>query len=419
MRTVLTAESATASPAAILCKSVPTWNFAVLVDAIAREVPEREAIVHGTRRITWHEFASSARAFAWRLHTEAGLAPGDKVVIALPNCPAYIESYVGVRKVRGVPLNVSPGVSADALHKLVDASDAKVVVCSPATAEAARAATRRIQKRWRPKVVVVTGSFERDVDADGPPAEWAIEQPSADDLIFLATRDEIPASAVLPIVLALAPLSSGNCLATALRALTAGGCVVFVDSATFDPPLVWQTIEHEHVDTVAIAGDPFARPLLTALQAATAPLPLTTLRTISSSGAPLGPDVVEGLRAELRDVAVIDAYEGLDHDAPVTATKVRPAEVEARLLKHRSISDCVVIGVSDPRIGKKVVALVQVESNHFLDGPELTAWCRARLPSTMTPGAFVFVETIERSESGATNYDALRRLTIDRLVDEQ
>ena len=98
---------------------------------------------------------------------------------------------------------------------------------------------------------------------------------------------------------------------------------------------------------------------------------------------------------------------------------IRPSDVEARLRKHSSVSDCVVVGISDPRIGKKVVALIQVADGHYLDSPELAAWCQAHLPSTMTPGRFLFVEKIERSPSGEADYPALRDLAIDHLLHEQ
>ena len=61
---------------------------------------------------------------------------------------------------------------------------------------------------------------------------------------------------------------------------------------------------------------------------------------------------------------------------------IRASDVEARLGKHKSIADCAVIGVADPRVGKLVVAVVQVVEGHYLDAPELGAWCRAHLPST-------------------------------------
>ena len=70
-------------------------------------------------------------------------------------------------------------------------------------------------------------------------------------------------------------------------------------------------------------------------------------------------------------------------------------------------------------LGKKVVALIQVADGHYLDAPELAAWCQAHLPSTMTPGRFLFVENIERSASGEADYQALHDLALDHLVGEQ
>lgn len=392
----------------------------MLVDAIARDTPDREAVVHGARRMTWQQLASRARSFAWYMHTEAGLAPGDGVALVLPNCPEYLETFVATRKLHCVALNVGTGSSVDTLHRMIDGSDAKVVVCSSAMAQAAHDATRRISKRWRPLIVEVGEQYERGIAAATPPSEWEIEMPSADDLIFLATHDVASGgtesgATVLPV----APLAHGNSLATALDALRRRGTVVFVDAARFDPQLVWLTVEKERVETLTIAGDAFARPLLAALPTATGGRSLTTLRAISLSGARLSPDVARSLEAALPDVTILDEYQAPEPGAPHAEQMIRPSDVEARLCKHSSISDCVVVGISDPRVGKKVVAVVQIVEDHYLDAPELAAWCRAHLSSTMTPERFVFVEKIERSPSGQADYPALRRLAIDRLLGEQ
>jgi acyl-CoA synthetase (AMP-forming)/AMP-acid ligase II len=66
-----------------------------------------------------------------------------------------------------------------------------------------------------------------------------------------------------------------------------------------------------------------------------------------------------------------------------------------------------------------VVAVVQVAEGHYLDAPELAAWCRAHLPSTLTPEQFVFVETIERSPSGDADYQRLRDLALDQLLKDR
>jgi len=117
-------------------------------------------------------------------------------------------------------------------------------------------------------------------------------------------------------------------------------------------------------------------------------------------------------------VTILDAYETPEEPVAPERRMIHPGDVETRLLKHASISDCVVVGVSDPRIGKKVVAVVQVAQRHHIDEPELAAWCRAHLPSTMTPARFVFVEQIERSPSGDVDHQDLRRIAVERLLAE-
>ncbi len=180
------------------------------------------------------------------------------MAIVLPNCPEYLETFFAVRKLHCVPLNVGASSSVEALHKLIDETDAKVVVNFPTTSQAARTAIRRIPKRWRPRIVEVGEPYEHTIAAVTPPSEWEIENPSADDLIFLATHDVSSASnesrtTLLPV----APLAHGDTLAMTLRTLMRKGRIIFVDSNGFDPRLVWLTVEKEGVDALAIGGDAF------------------------------------------------------------------------------------------------------------------------------------------------------------------
>jgi fatty-acyl-CoA synthase len=394
------------------------WNFAVLVDAIAREHPRRPAVVRGARRLTWGELGVRARAFAWHLSAELGIAAGDRVAIVLPNCAEYLEAFVATRKVLGAPLNIGAISSVDDLHRAIDASDAKVIVASATTAPIATQAARRIPKRWRPAIVETGDGYEGALAAADPPAEWTVELPTADDLVFLATHDVAGVAVPGPTVMPVAPLAERGCFTTALGALGRTGCVVFSDSPRFDPGLVWRVVADEGVETLLIAGDPYARPLLSALLAGADDGRLASLQTISSSGRPLSVDVAEALRAALPRVTVVDRADAPAGAAPTPPTKaaVLASSVEDQLRTHRSIVDCVVLGVSDPRVGKIVVALVEIRPDHYLDEPELTAWCRAHLPSTMTPARFVVVDEIGRTESGSVDRDALRALAVDRLT---
>jgi len=95
---------------------VVTWNFAAVWDAVAAEVPDRDAVVCGDRRVTWGELSERAHRFgAWLL--EQGLHAGDKVAIDLPNVPEYLEAFYGALVVGCVPVNVNYRYTADAVRR--------------------------------------------------------------------------------------------------------------------------------------------------------------------------------------------------------------------------------------------------------------------------------------------------------------
>src|SRR5689334_21722000 len=90
------------------------FTLADLNEAIAATIPEREAIVTATRRVTWGELASRTRRLARVLsdaglgcHRErAGLAPWesgqDHVGLYLYNGHEYLEAMVACSKARAV-----------------------------------------------------------------------------------------------------------------------------------------------------------------------------------------------------------------------------------------------------------------------------------------------------------------------------
>ena len=222
-------------------------------------------------------------------------------------------------------------------------------------------------------------------------------------------------------LLPVAPLAQGDGFAELLGVLSSKGKAVFVDPPVFDPHLVWQTVEQEEVVALTINGDAL-RPAVARCapsRSSAEPAP-TSLRTIRSSDAPLSRDVAVALETALpgRDDRRPDrgagaAREGRGaHDRSVRRRSAGCASIRA----SRTVSSS---AISDPRVGKVVVAIVEVTEQHHLDAPELAAWCRAHVPATMTPGRFVFVDRIERSPSGAADEQALRVLAIDRLTNDR
>jgi len=81
---------------------VIAWNFAAVWDGIALEVPDREAVICGDRRLTWHEFSERAHRLAAHLQHQ-GLHAGDKVAIDLPNRTEYLEAFYGALVLGCVP----------------------------------------------------------------------------------------------------------------------------------------------------------------------------------------------------------------------------------------------------------------------------------------------------------------------------
>jgi fatty-acyl-CoA synthase len=327
---------------------MPTWNFAAVWAGIADAVPERVAIVCGERRVTWAEFAGRARRLSWSLESKAKLCAGDKVAIDLTNRPEYLETFFAALLIGCVPLNVNFRYTADEVHYVLDNADAKAVVAGPDQAKAVTKATKRVQRPWRPRVLVTGDDYERAIESATEP-DHAPYEPGGDDLVFLytggttgmpkgvmwrnedlylgmwvaarpdrpdppdpvaAVRDGKRAATVLPV----APLMHGTGLFASLMALAGGGTVVLIDRPGLDAELVWDTVERERVESLALVGDVFARPLLAALDANPGRWDLSSLRAITSSGVLFSPETKRGLLGHLSSLAIVDtlgASEGL------------------------------------------------------------------------------------------------------------
>jgi acyl-CoA synthetase (AMP-forming)/AMP-acid ligase II len=109
-----------------------------------------------------------------------------------------------------------------------------------------------------------------------------------------------------PVALIASPLMHAAASVRSFPVLNSGGCVVTLVGARYDAIEVLDTIERRRVNSLAIVGDAFAKPIVEALDTHTGRWDLSSLQTISSSGALFSEPVVRGLLRHHPDVTVID-----------------------------------------------------------------------------------------------------------------
>ena len=88
--------------------------------------------------------------------------------------------------------------------------------------------------------------------------------------------------------------------------------------------------------------------------------------------------------------------------------KVFPEEVEAVLQSHPAVRDARVIGLPDPRFGKRIAAVVVFEG--IPDEAALDAHCRAALAGYKIPRRYFFTSESLRLNNGKPDYKAAARI---------
>jgi acyl-CoA synthetase (AMP-forming)/AMP-acid ligase II len=331
---------------------VTTWNYADVWEAIAGAQADAVALVQGQRRLTWQEMDHRADGIGrWLL--AQGTGRQEKVALYLYNCPEYLEGMFGIVKVAAVPVNTNYRYADDELVYLWDNADAVAVIfhgtfagriervrarlpkvrswlwvddgtsaCPPwATRyeEAAKSAAGRVRADWGRSpddlVMLYTGGTtgmpkgvmwrQDDLFARTNVSGFRPYDESA-GLSGIATTLALngPGMTLLPAC----PLMHGTGGFTAMECLNEGGKVVLLEERRFDPVELFDTIERERVNGLVIVGDPFARPMLAALDAEPGRWDLSSLLGILSSGAMWSEEVKEGLLRHRPEMVLLDYF---------------------------------------------------------------------------------------------------------------
>jgi fatty-acyl-CoA synthase len=89
--------------------------------------PEKVAIVHGERRVTYRDFAAEVTRLAHGLRA-SGIGPGDRVAYLCPNIPEMLVAHFAVPLAGAVLVAINTRLASDEVRYICDHSGAKLIV---------------------------------------------------------------------------------------------------------------------------------------------------------------------------------------------------------------------------------------------------------------------------------------------------
>ncbi len=369
------------------------WHFATALELVADSVPERTALICGSKSVTWSAYDDRAARIASVL-TAYGLKAGANVGLYLHNSNEYLETHLVVFKIRGCPINVNYRYKSDELVYLLDNADVEAVVYQSCYAMRIWEVRDRL-----PKVklfiqvddhteTLLDGAIDFDSCVLKTEPMPRIQRDPADVYMLytggttglpkgvmypggefsyffmaaaaLARQLEPPQSVAdipayleqitdSPVTLPACPLMHGTGMwLGCLSPLLSGGTVVMTSKLGLDPDLLCGLVEDHNVTDLVIVGDAFARPILAALDAAEARgtgYDISSLRRIISSGVMWSAEIKEGLLRH-HDMELADIM-GSTEGGMGSSTTTRSSTVDTAKFQ---LNDGVTVITDDGRI---------------------------------------------------------------------
>jgi len=325
------------------------WNFADIWEVVAEKLPDAQSLRQGNKIQTWGEVNQRANAIADFLTGQARERQ-EKIAHYLYNCNEYLESLFAIFKAGLVPVNTNYRYGEDEILYLWDNADVIAVIFHAVF-------TERIEK-LKDRVPNIRSWIWVD-DGSGDCPDWAVKYEdiasknvenfspkwdrSGDDLYILytggttgmpkgvmwrqddlfcvlnasnfvrwpenGTLDDIRRGLVAPgpVHLAACPLMHGTGAMTSFAAWSTGGSIVTLTKRTFDPIELLDTVEQAKVNSIAIVGDAFAKPILRTLDENPGRWNLSSLFAIISSGVMWSEPVKKGLLKHHPNMILVDS----------------------------------------------------------------------------------------------------------------
>jgi 3-oxocholest-4-en-26-oate---CoA ligase len=345
------------------------YNLADLFESVVDVVPDREALVYidhpGTgaeRRLTYAELDAAANRVAHHL-IDAGIRPGDHLGLHLYNGIEYLQTILGCLKARVVPVNVNYRYVEEELVYLYRDADLVALVFDAEFTERVAAALPKTEKLRHlvrvgkppdgaPQLAAVpfaqaeaAASPERGFGTRSADDQFIIYTGGTtgmpkgvmwrqEDLFFSGLGGGAPTGEPVGSPEELAervaaggegitffptpPLMHGTSTLTAFIGFNFGQRIVI--HRKFVPEEVLRTIEKEKVTSVSLVGDAMLRPLIDALSGPMEGCDLSSMFSVSSSGAIMSETVRAQFAALVPNVMLLNNFGSSESGFNGTAT---------------------------------------------------------------------------------------------------
>ncbi|MFJ3583122.1 acyl-CoA synthetase [Streptomyces sp. NPDC090127] len=333
------------------------YNLADLFESVVDVVPEREALVYvdhpGTgaeRRLTYAQLDAAANRLAHHL-IDSGIRAGEHLGLHLYNGIEYLQTVLACLKARIVPVNVNYRYVEEELVYLYRDADLAALVFDAEFTERVAAAAPQTEKL---RHLVRVGTPHEgappldcvaftDAEAAGSP-ERGFAPRSGDDLFIIYTggttgmpkgvmwrqedlffaglfggdpagdpvkrpeelAERVAAGGAGITFFPAPPLMHGTSTLTSFIAFNYGQRVVI--HRKYVPVEVLRTIEREKVSSVSLVGDAMLRPLIDALHGPLKGTDLSSLFSVSSSGAIMSETVRAQFQALVPNVLLLNNF---------------------------------------------------------------------------------------------------------------
>ena len=328
------------------------FNAADIFEGVVDRVPDREAIVHGSTRLTYKELDARSNKAANALK-KLGIKKGSHVGIYAFNCVEWLEIMLGAYKLCAIPININYRYVEEELKYLIENADMEAIFYHKQFSKKLQNIKGQLPL-LKSFICINDNSDNENVIEESFDFESLIinedesrlkVRRSGDDQYILYTGGTtgMPKGVVWrmedvlmtlgggidavtgekyktpeefadkcfqdqTIALALAPFMHGGAQWQSFNAFFSGWKLIINDQISFDADYIWEVVAKEKVMNLTIMGDAMGRPLCDALpKAIDKGLDLSSLFVLSSTASVFSATIKDTILEFLPNLFLIDA----------------------------------------------------------------------------------------------------------------